>query len=77
MYNSNKKIDVSAIVVPKVTCDLPINPVPYNLTWTHIADINLADPSFGEPGRLGVLLGIDICMEVLRHSRRAQHKKLT
>ena len=32
---SGKKIDVTAIVVPKVTCDLPMKPVTYELGWTH------------------------------------------
>ena len=45
-----RKIDLTAIVVPKVTCDLPLYPIPLNLEWKHVADLPLADPGFGQPG---------------------------
>ncbi len=52
------RISVSAVVVPNVTCDLPIQPVQFNSQWTHLDDVKLADPDFGQPGRIDVLLGI-------------------
>ena len=66
----NKKINVSAIVVPRVTCDLPLHPVPFDVNWKHLSDIQLADPTFGHPGRIDVLLGVDIFVQVLLHGRR-------
>ena len=63
-------MNITAIVVPKVTCDLPIHPVPFNSKWNHLRDLALADPEFGTPGRIDVLLGIDIFVEALRHGRR-------
>ena len=50
--HSGRSIDLTAIVMPKVTCDLPVCPVPFDLSWKHISDPPLADPSFGEPGRI-------------------------
>ena len=35
-----------------------------------MTDIPLADPGFGQPGRIDVLLGIDVFIDVLLHGRR-------
>lgn len=43
------KFDIIAIVVPKVTCDLPVHPVS---TWTHLNDVALADPHSALQGEL-------------------------
>ena len=31
-YSGGKRIDLTAIVLPKVTCDLPVSPVPFDPT---------------------------------------------
>ena len=58
------------MVVPRVTCDLPLSPVPFDLSWNHISDVSLADPGFGQPGRIDILLGVDVFVDVLLHGRR-------
>ena len=68
---NKRKIGVTAVVVPKVTCDLPLAPVPYQLNWKHISDLPLADPGFGQPGRIDILLGVDVFIDVLHHGRRS------
>lgn len=70
VYVNALKIDITAIILPKVTCDLPVSPVPFDLSWTHLSDIPLADPAFGEPRRVDLLLGVDIFVDILRHGRR-------
>ena len=70
LQTSGRKINVTAVVVPRVTCDLPMKPVAFEMSWMHISDLPLADPGFGQPGRIDVLLGADIFVEVLRHGRR-------
>ena len=35
-------------------------PLPFDLSWNHISDVPLADPRFGQPGRIDILLGVDI-----------------
>ena len=45
----NGSIDLTAIILPKVIWDLPVSPVPFKLSWKHVTDLPLADPSFGEP----------------------------
>ena len=68
---STEKLHVSAIVVPRVTCDLPTQPVHFNSKWGHLNDLHLADPSYGRPGKIDILLGVDIYADVLLHGRRS------
>ena len=70
LQSPTEKSEVSTIVVPHVTCDLPVNPITPRLSWTHLSDIPLADPDFGSPGRIDLLLGIDIFVDSLWHGRR-------
>jgi len=34
-----KKINLTAIALPKVTYDLPVSPVPFDLLWTHLSGL--------------------------------------
>ena len=68
---NERRIGISAVIVSKVTCDLPLAPVPFDLSWKHISDLPLADPGFGQPGRIDILLGVDVFVDVLRHGRRS------
>ena len=61
---------VSVIVVPRVTCDLPVHPVPFNYKWEHIKGLRLADPEFGKPGRVDILLGIETFVDIVRKGQR-------
>ena len=38
--------------------------------WDHLSDLPLADPSFGQPGRIDILLGVDIFVNILLQGRR-------
>uniref|UniRef100_A0A1X7VJB4 Peptidase aspartic putative domain-containing protein n=1 Tax=Amphimedon queenslandica TaxID=400682 RepID=A0A1X7VJB4_AMPQE len=58
--NPNWKIGVTAAIVPKVTADLPVKPIPFGLNWDHLSDISLFDPASDEPGHIDALLGIDV-----------------
>ena len=69
-HSAVEKINVSAIVVPRVTRDLPVSPISLNSNWSHLSDIELADPAFGLPGRVDLLLGIDIFSSLLLQGRR-------
>lgn len=68
--STGKQIQLTAVVVPKVTCDLPLNPIPYKLDWKHISDLPLADPNFGRPGRIDLLLRIDVYVDILCHGKQ-------
>ncbi len=64
-------LEVNAIVLPRVTADLPLQPVAFQESWRHISGIQLADPDFGTSGAIDVLLGVDVFNEVLLHGRRS------
>ena len=38
--------------------------------WKHLSDIQLADPDFGSPSKIDLLLGVDIFITVLLNGRR-------
>ena len=46
----DQKIDLTAVVLPKLTHDLPVSPVIYQDSWQHLQGIQLADPQFGQQG---------------------------
>ena len=54
-----------SLAVPRMTCDLPLHPVSFDSSWHHLEDIDLADPDFGRPGRIDLLLGVDVFVETL------------
>lgn len=70
IHRPNRHINLSAIVIPRVTCDLPVSPVHHDPSWSHLNDIKLADPQFGEPGKIDLLLGVDIFTSVIRQGQR-------
>lgn len=51
-----ERINVTAIVVQRVTCDLPLQPVSFDLKWNM--NVTLADPDFGIPGKVDLLHGL-------------------
>ena len=67
---TGRKFNLTAIVVPRVTRDLPVHPVAFGSTWSHLDDLSLADPDFGCPGKVDLLLGVDIFTEALLQGRR-------
>ena len=69
---STEKLQVSEIVVPRVTCDLPTQPVNFNTKWNHLNNLHLEDSNFGQPNKVDILLGVDIYADVLLHGRRSR-----
>ena len=61
---------INAIVVPRVTCDLPLQPVCDASKWDHLSNPHQADPNFAIPGKIDLLLGADIYTDVMLHGRR-------
>ena len=69
LYIPSAKYAISAIVVPRVTCDLPLQPVYNHSNWDQLSNITLADPDFATPGKIDLLLGADIYSDVLLNGR--------
>ena len=69
-WSSDPPMEVEAIILPKVTCQLPVHSVKVGRMWTHLSGLKLADPDFASPGRIELLLGADIFSSALRNGRR-------
>jgi hypothetical protein len=54
------------LVIPQVTCDLPAHPVTTKHNWKRL---KLADPEYNKPGRIDILLGVEVFLKVLRQAR--------
>ena len=58
------------MIVSRVTSNLPLKSMQLDAKWKHLSDIQLADPDFGSPGKVDLLLGVDIFITVLLNGRR-------
>ena len=67
---SDNSISVTAIVVPRVTCDIPTHPISFRTRWDHLSELPLADAEFGVPACIDVLLSADIIIIFLLQGRR-------
>ena len=56
---------MSVVIVTRVTCEQPTQPIPFRSEWKHLEDLTLADPDFGRPGKIDILLGIKVFSEVV------------
>ena len=70
-HSSNHWVSFTAIVVPCVTSDLPLSPVSLKPEWTHLQGLPLADQQFGTPGRIDLLLGVDVYVDSLLYGQRS------
>ena len=67
-------LDVTALVLNKVTRDLPTDCLTLDTSWTHLQDIPLADPTFGSPGKIDAILGAELFNDIMRHGQRYGHR---
>ena len=61
---------VHALVLSKITSTTPACPVPEQHNWSHLTGLSLADPDYGTPGSVDLLLGADVFSRVVLHGRR-------
>ena len=52
-------------MLPKLTTKLQALPVSLNGNWRHLSEFHLADPEFGVPGNIDLLLGVDMFSQVV------------
>ncbi len=46
-FSLSERTSVTAVVVPRVTCDMPVQSVLFNSKWKHLSGLNLSYPDFG------------------------------
>ena len=68
--NLSKKFTVTAVVVPRVTCDLPQHPICFDPSWKLLHQLPMADPHIGVPSRIDILLGVDVFVDSLLNGRK-------
>ena len=61
---------IEALVLPKITSNTPAYPVSIQRKWKHLTGLSLADPEYGTPGAVDLLLGADVFSRVVLHGRR-------
>ena len=61
---------VEAVVLPKITTELPVLPVSVDKDWKHLRGLCMADPDYGTPGYIDILLGVYVFNQVICHCRR-------
>ena len=54
----------------KATTNLPSCPSPFNRSGKHLPNIRLADPDFGTPGSVDLLLGAVVFIRPMLHGQR-------
>ena len=47
--------------------------MPLNREWEHVKGLRLAEPEFGKPGKIDLLLGVETFVDIVRHGRRRGH----
>ena len=65
LQTSHPHLQISAAVVSKVTCNLPLQGASGVRDLPHLKDLQLADPTFHQTGRIDFLLGGDILPQVM------------
>ena len=61
---------VQALVLARITSSTPALPVSKQSNWNHLSGLSLADPEYGTPGSVDLLLGADTFGRVVLHGRR-------
>ena len=61
---------VEAVVLPKITTELPVYHISLSHRWKHMEELRLADPEFDIPGSVNLLPGADLFASVMWHDRR-------
>lgn len=59
---------IDAVVLPKICNEMPTQNISINSN-SHLANLHLADPFFGTPGNIDLLLGADIFPQILQSGR--------
>ncbi|CAL8134640.1 unnamed protein product [Orchesella dallaii] len=62
-------IHVNALILSKVTANLPSFPVGGAQTWAHLEGLTLADPKFNQPREVDILLGADVTERIFLDGR--------
>ena len=66
-HSPGMRYNVNAFIVSQITGNQPVRAVSLNQNCKHIQGLSLADPEYNKPGKIDILLGVDIFNEVIHH----------
>lgn len=69
MYDRSETFDISAHILPRVTSVIPSTPVTMR-SWPHFEGLALADPQFGSPSSVDLLIGADLYPQIIKEGLR-------
>ena len=70
VHSGRKTHKIEAFVLRKITSNIPSCSVAFNKDWKYLSNLTLADPEFGVPGSVDILLGADVFSRTVLHDRR-------
>ena len=70
VHSGEKMHKIEALVLRKITLNIPSCSVAFSKDWKHLSNLTLADPEFGVPGSMDILLGADVFSHMVLHGRR-------
>ncbi|XP_073950909.1 uncharacterized protein [Choristoneura fumiferana] len=59
-----KTLRITTYLVKRVTSIMPSEKLPIE-NWSHLRDLELADPTYYQPGHIDILLGVDVYNEMI------------
>ncbi|XP_053968521.1 uncharacterized protein LOC128869947 [Anastrepha ludens] len=63
-FSTNQCFTVKTLILSKITSDLPTQTIATS-SWPHIRGLFLADPHFMKPGRVDILIGMDVMDQLI------------
>ncbi|CAK1601945.1 unnamed protein product [Parnassius mnemosyne] len=65
-YEANFNLNIKVYIMPtRLTCQLPTRTICLK-NCSHLQGLVLADPGFNQPGRIDMLLGVDVCAQIMK-----------
>ncbi|XP_045495987.1 uncharacterized protein LOC123694566 [Colias croceus] len=64
LHNHEFSVSVNAFVLPSLSSFLPSSKVSI-FDWPELSSLPLADPKYGSPGKIDIILGVDIFSQIM------------
>lgn len=65
MHDSKAYCIIKAFILPRLTCKIPSSEVSIK-SWPHLSGLQLADPHYGQPGHIQLLIGADYYGQIIK-----------
>jgi len=69
LYDKSEEFQISAHILPKLTSVIPSAPVTLR-PWPHFKGLPLADPHFGSPSAVDLIIGADLYPQIIKAGLR-------